>query len=77
MSYTGASNQRIPSRQLPSQAAMSRRTTGTAAGSSDIKLTFSAYEFFIFNLLHGAIWNSYKPEIVKTFHHIAVSFGLI
>lgn len=63
-----------PSRQLSfSQSSLGRRFTGAVAGPSDVKLTFSAYEFFIFNLLHGAIWNTYKPEVAKPLYPMAVS----
>jgi hypothetical protein len=74
MSFTDNSNPFYPSRQLStSQAAMGRRIAGASTGAADIKLTFSAYEFFIFNLLHGAIWNTYKQELVKPLHHMTVS----
>ncbi|GAB5587324.1 hypothetical protein Unana1_02224 [Umbelopsis nana] len=64
-----------PSRQLSfSQSSLGRRFTGAVAGPSDVKLTFSAYEFFIFNLLHGAIWNTYKPEVAKPLYPMA-AFG--
>lgn len=52
---------------------MERRIAGANTGAADIKLTFSAYEFFIFNLLHGAIWNTYKQEVVKPLQHMTVS----
>ncbi|KAI9289364.1 hypothetical protein BC943DRAFT_314186 [Umbelopsis sp. AD052] len=68
MSFTDSSN---PFRQLSaSQAAMGRRIAGASTGITDIKLTFSAYEFFIFNFLHGAIWNTYKQELAKPFPHM-------
>lgn len=74
MSFTDNPNPLYPTRQLSaSQAAMGRRIAGASTGAADIKLTFSAYEFFIFNLLHGAIWNTYKQELVKPLHHITVS----
>jgi hypothetical protein len=73
MLYTTNRSPLYPSRQLSSpNAAIDRRMVGTA-GPSDVKLTFSAYEFFIFNLLHGAIWNTYKPEVLKPPQHLAVS----
>ncbi|KAH8547896.1 hypothetical protein BGW37DRAFT_470649 [Umbelopsis sp. PMI_123] len=71
MTYTDNANPLYQSRQLSaSQAAIGRRIAGTTAGTTDVKLTFSAYEFFIFNLLHGAIWNTYKQEVVKPLHHM-------
>jgi hypothetical protein len=74
MTYTDNANPLYQSRQLSaSQAAIGRRIAGTTAGTTDVKLTFSAYEFFIFNLLHGAIWNTYKQEVVKPLHHMTVS----
>lgn len=71
MTYTNAASQR---NMDSSQNITGNRLTRMGTGSSEVKLTFSAYEFFIFNLLHGAIWNPYKPEPVRNFPHMAVSF---
>ncbi|KAJ2962024.1 hypothetical protein NQZ79_g2821 [Umbelopsis isabellina] len=68
MTYTNAASQRS---MTPSQITTGPRLARTGTGSSEVKLTFSAYEFFIFNLLHGAIWNPYKPEPVRNFPHMA------
>jgi hypothetical protein len=70
MTYTNAASQRS---MTSSRITGGSRFAGSNTGSSEVKLTFSAYEFFIFNLLHGAVWNPYKPEPVRTFPQMAVS----